>query len=60
MYYFLKNDFIFAQNPFSLPGIVTSMFSPKTLFAISKYAFPEGALLFWITGSPLFVWVIMY
>ena len=24
------------------------------------YAFPDGAFLFWITGSPLFVCVIMY
>lgn len=45
-YCFLNSLFNFAKKPFSLPGIVTSIFSPNTLLAISIYAFPDGALLF--------------
>ena len=51
--------FILVKNPSSLPGIVTSIFSPRILLAISKYAFPDGAYLFITAGSPLFVWVII-
>ena len=40
-----------AKKPFSLPGIVTSILSPNILFAVSIYAFPDGAFLFDITGS---------
>ena len=58
--FFEKNLLSLAKNPFSLPGIVISIFSPKILFDISKYAFPDGAFLFCITGSPLFVCVMIY
>ena len=42
-FFILNNLLIFSKNPFSFPGIVTSIFSPNTLLAISKYALPEGA-----------------
>ena len=47
LFYFLNMVFILEMYLFSLPGIVTYMFSARTLFAISKYAFPDklkGAL----------------
>mgnify|MGYP003511740709 CR=1 FL=1 len=59
VYFLLNSRFNLVKNPLFPPGIVTSTFSPKILFAISVYAFPDGALLFVTTGSPLFVWVII-